>query len=90
MSYNVSNSKIKTQNDVIDICNKIINESNLKFIVSKRGEKGMIIVGKDNFVKIINAHKVNNPDVTGAGDTVISSFLLLILSIMILSNCRSC
>ena len=33
-------------------------------------------VGKDNFVKIINAHKVHNPDVTGAGDTVISTLSL--------------
>ena len=72
----VSNFKIKTRNDIIDICNKIIDESNLKFIISKRGEKGMIIVGKDNFVKIINAHKVHNPDVTGAGDTVISTLSL--------------
>lgn len=72
----VSNSKIKTQNDIIDSCNQIINKSNLKFIVSKRGEKGMIIVGKDNFIKIINAHKVHNPDVTGAGDTVISTLSL--------------
>ena len=31
---------------------------------------------EDNFVKIINAHKVNNPDVTGAGDTVISTLSL--------------
>jgi len=72
----VSNFKIKTQNDIIDICSKIINESNLKFIVSKRGEKGMIVVGKNNFVKIINPYKVVNPDVTGAGDTVISTLSL--------------
>jgi len=71
-----SNTKIKTQNEIIDICNKIIKKFNFKFIVSKRGEKGMIIVGKNNFVKIINAHKVLNPDVTGAGDTVISTLSL--------------
>ena len=48
----------------------------MAYIVSKRSEKGMIIIGKDNFVKIIDAHKVDNPDVTGAGDTVISTLSL--------------
>ena len=33
----------------------------------------MTIVGKDNFVKHIEAHYVENPDVTGAGDTVIAA-----------------
>ena len=33
----------------------------------------MTIVGKNSFVKNIKAHKVENPDVTGAGDTVISA-----------------
>ena len=32
----------------------------------------MTIVGKDNFIEHIPAYSVNNPDVTGAGDTVIS------------------
>lgn len=67
-----SNTIVKTQKDIIDICNKMIKEFNFKFIVSKRSDKGMIIVGKDNFVKIIDAYEVPNPDVTGAGDTVIS------------------
>ena len=33
----------------------------------------MTIVGQNNFVKHITAHHVDNPDVTGAGDTVISA-----------------
>ena len=32
----------------------------------------MTIVGANNFVKHVKAHSVDNPDVTGAGDTVIS------------------
>ena len=32
----------------------------------------MTIVGKDNFIEHIPAYSVKNPDVTGAGDTVIS------------------
>ena len=33
----------------------------------------MTIVGNQNFIKHIEPHKVDNPDVTGAGDTVISA-----------------
>ena len=36
----------------------------------------MTIVGRKNFVKHIKAHNVDNPDVTGAGDTVISALSL--------------
>ena len=43
---------------------------------AKKGDKGMTIVGKNNFVKHIEAHSVENPDVTGAGDTVIAALSL--------------
>ena len=33
----------------------------------------MTIVGKHNFITHIEPHKVDNPDVTGAGDTVIAA-----------------
>ena len=36
----------------------------------------MTIVGKNNFLKNIKAHNVKSPDVTGAGDTVISTLSL--------------
>ena len=36
----------------------------------------MTIVGRKDFVKHINAHDVQNPDVTGAGDTVIAALSL--------------
>ena len=71
-----SNVSLNTKEDIIDICKKMINKFNFKYIVSKRSEKGIIIIGRDNFVKIIHAHKVDNPDVTGAGDTVISTLSL--------------
>jgi len=37
----------------------------------------MTIVGKNNFVKHIEAHPVKNPDVTGAGDTVVAALSLV-------------
>ena len=36
----------------------------------------MTIIGKDNYVKHLKAKAVKTPDVTGAGDTVISSISL--------------
>ena len=36
----------------------------------------MTVVGSNNFVKHIKAHTVENSDVTGAGDTVISALSL--------------
>lgn len=68
--------KIRDNQSIIDACNDLIKENNFNYIVAKKGSEGMTIVGKDNFVKHIEAHHVKNPDVTGAGDTVISALSL--------------
>ena len=65
----------------IDGAENMINKANslspnLEYILAKKGDKGMTIVGKNDFVKHIDSHKVKNPDVTGAGDTVIATFSL--------------
>lgn len=64
---------IKDDQSIIDACNELIKKNNFNYIVAKRGAQGMTIVGKNNFTKHIKAHPVENPDVTGAGDTVISA-----------------
>jgi rfaE bifunctional protein kinase chain/domain len=71
-------TKVKLQDyDAIKkACNEILSKTNLEYIIAKMGEKGMMIVGVNNFLKIINPHFVKNPDVTGAGDTVIAAFSL--------------
>ena len=68
-------TKIKIQDDksLIDACNELIAKYNFNYIVAKKGAQGMTIVGKNNFIKHIEAHSIKNPDVTGAGDTVISA-----------------
>lgn len=68
-------SKIKVQDDesIISACNVLIKKNNFNYIVAKRGAQGMTIVGKNNFTKHIKAHAIEYPDVTGAGDTVISA-----------------
>ena len=71
-----SNIDINDDKSIVDACNKLIKENNFKYIVAKKGDQGMTIVGVNNFVKHIEAHTVENPDVTGAGDTVISAFSL--------------
>jgi len=64
--------EINDNQSLINACNKLIQKFNFNYIVAKKGDKGMTIVGKKNFVKYIEAHPVENPDVTGAGDTVIA------------------
>ncbi len=71
-------SKIKITNDQILVraCKNLIKSNNLDYILAKKGARGMTLVGQDNFIKHIKPHKVKKPDVTGAGDTVISVFSL--------------
>ena len=71
-----SNLDINDDKSIVDACNQLIKENNFKYIVAKKGDQGMTIVGANNFVKHVKAHTVENSDVTGAGDTVISTLSL--------------
>ena len=68
-----SKIKIKDNESLEKACRAIIQSSNLDYIVAKKGDQGMTIVGRNNFVKHIESYPVENPDVTGAGDTVIAA-----------------
>lgn len=63
---------ISDDKSIVDACKKLIEEFNFNYIVAKKGDRGITIVGRNNYVKHIHAKKVTNPDVTGAGDTVIA------------------
>lgn len=65
--------KIDDNESIIKACKKLIEEYCIEYIIAKKGDKGITIVGEDNFVKHIKPHTVENPDVTGAGDTVIAA-----------------
>ena len=65
--------QIQDNQSIVDACTDLIRKHNFNYIVAKRGAEGMTVVGKDNFIKHIQAHNVKNPDVTGAGDTVIAA-----------------
>jgi rfaE bifunctional protein kinase chain/domain len=68
----ISGMNITDNHSILNACNQLIKDNNFDYIIAKKGNQGMTIVGKDNFVKHIEAHYVENPDVTGAGDTVIA------------------
>ena len=72
----VTEINLKSLDSIKKACHKILSQTDLEYIIAKMGEKGMMIVGKNNFTKLINPHFVKDPDVTGAGDTVIASFAL--------------
>jgi len=72
----LSGNDIFSEDDIIQSCKIILKKYNLKYIIAKRGSEGMTIIGKNDYVKHLKARLVKNPDVTGAGDTVISSISL--------------
>ena len=67
-----SKIEINDESSLINACDELINKCDFQYMVVKKGDKGMTIIGKDNFKKDIKAHRVDQPDVTGAGDTVIA------------------
>jgi rfaE bifunctional protein kinase chain/domain len=71
-----ANTEINNNDTLVKVCQSMIKNSNLEYILAKKGDKGISIIGRDKFVKHIDSYKVNDPDVTGAGDTVIAVFSL--------------
>ena len=69
----ISGMNINSNDSIITACNKLMKENSFDYIIAKKGDKGITIVGNQNFIKHIEPHKINNPDVTGAGDTVIAA-----------------
>ena len=71
-------TKIKIHDDksIVKACKYLIEENGFEYIVSKKGDKGITVVGRDSFVRHIKPYFVSTPDVTGAGDTAISALSL--------------
>ena len=72
--YKATNCDINDDQSILLSCQKLIADNGFDFILAKKGNRGMSLIGKDNFEYNIKALKVDNPDVTGAGDTVIAAF----------------
>jgi rfaE bifunctional protein kinase chain/domain len=69
----ISGMNVDSNDSIVNACNKLMKEKDFDYIIAKKGDKGMTIAGKENFIKHIKPHRVDNPDVTGAGDTVIAA-----------------
>ncbi len=69
----ITNTKIVDISSIENVSRKLIDEFNINYVVVTKGEEGMTIISDNEPIKNIKAHKVNNPDVTGAGDTVIAA-----------------
>ena len=69
----ISGMNINNDDSIVNACNKLMKENTFDYIIAKKGDKGMTIVGNQNFIKHIDPNRVDNPDVTGAGDTVIAA-----------------
>jgi rfaE bifunctional protein kinase chain/domain len=67
---------VDSNDSIISASKSLIENNNFDYIITTRAERGMTIVGK-NFAKHIKAHSIENPDVTGAGDTVVSTLALV-------------
>jgi len=72
----LSGEDIASEDDIKESCDKILKKYNLQYIIAKRGGEGITIIGKNDYVKHLKARFVKKADVTGAGDTVISSISL--------------
>ncbi len=72
----LSGDNINSENDIKKSCDKILKKYNIQYVIAKRGSEGITIIGKNGYEKHLKARFVKNADVTGAGDTVISSISL--------------
>ena len=70
----ISDEVIDSEDTLVKASQKLLSNFNLNYILVTRGEKGITLVGKNNFVEHIKPHFVKNPDVTGAGDTIVAVF----------------
>ena len=71
-----SKIEIHDNKSLVDACNELIQKCNFNYIVAKKGDEGITIVGKNGLIDHIKAHPIENPDVTGAGDTVVAALSL--------------
>ena len=62
--------------DFIQFFQKQIVRFKIDYVVLKLGKNGMVLIKKDSYKKF-DGIKVKNPDVTGAGDTVIAALSLM-------------
>ncbi len=75
-----TNINIKDEASQIDCINKIVNQTKADCVLITKGKNGISYKEKKQKIKSIEAIQKDVFDVTGAGDTFISSFILTYLS----------
>lgn len=68
--------RIQNENDLLEVGNGLLNRLQLKSILITRGPDGMSLFTQDSAPKHIPTFARKVYDVTGAGDTVIASFVI--------------
>ena len=74
--------KIKNENSLISHSLKIVEKYQLKGILVTRSEKGVTLIEKSGLNITYSATSKEVMDVTGAGDTFISAFIMLLLRVI--------
>ncbi len=80
MTPNINELSILTNTDIINekslitSSKKLMGKYNLEYLLVTKGDNGMALFSKNGDYNNISPYKVPNPDVTGAGDTVIATF----------------
>lgn len=69
----ITNSKISDMNSLEKAANQLIEQYQIEHIVVTKGHEGISLISKNKPPKNFEAYNIENPDVTGAGDTVISA-----------------
>ncbi len=72
--------KIRNDDELIEAMKNIMNRLDCDNILLTRGEKGMALLEKSGELTLINTRARNVADVSGAGDTVISTLTMSLVS----------
>lgn len=73
---NAAGKELKNEIEIVAFSRSIIKKYKIKEILLTRSEKGMLLIGR-NYLKKYEANAKKVYDVTGAGDTVISTLALM-------------
>ncbi len=73
---NIFGIRIKNDEDIINAGERLLNKLNSKYVLLTLGELGVALFEKDNSVKRIPTKARKVADVSGAGDTVISTLTM--------------
>jgi bifunctional ADP-heptose synthase (sugar kinase/adenylyltransferase) len=72
--------KIRNDEDIVETCNKILENLDAKYVLLTLGEGGIAVYEKNKNLKRMPTKARKVADVSGAGDTVISTLTMALAS----------